>query len=96
MVQSFSAVVSVASSPRHWTIPPFFFSPSWTDWRQRPLGTHGEPTDPYRFLEPKTNPNTYSQENGIDLDIYNYIIVYYSISYLYIYYIYREKEIHSN
>lgn len=45
------------------------------------------PTD---FWNPKKSKH-YSQENGIDLDIYNYIIVYYSISYLYIYILYKKR-----
>lgn len=86
MVQSFSAVFSVASSPRSLDTPTLFFLAVLDGLEAAaPSETHGEPTDPYRFLEPKTNPNTYSQENGIDLDIYNYIIVYYSISNISIY-----------
>ena len=52
MVQSFSAVFSVASSPRHWTLSLFFLA-VLDGLEAAALGTHGEPTDPYRFLEPK-------------------------------------------
>lgn len=50
--------------------------------------SHQIPTD---FWNPNKSKH-YSQENGIDLDIYNYIIVYYSISNISIYIIYIEKN----